>query len=142
MKEKILKLRSLGKSYRYIAETLGCSKSLVNYYCTEGAKQKVLDRSKGYNNKKRDWHQKQTLYLKEFSWRYRRICGCSECNIKDPRVLQYDHIDNSDKKGCISRMISRGQSVETVKAEIRKCRILCANCHQIRTGKQQGWYLM
>lgn len=36
MKEKILKLREEGKSYRQIQTILNCSKSVISYHCGEG----------------------------------------------------------------------------------------------------------
>lgn len=50
MKEKILKLREEGKSYRDIAKELNCNTSLISYYCGEGQKEKriksVMNRKK------------------------------------------------------------------------------------------------
>jgi len=51
MEEKILKLRSEGKTYNQIQKELGCSKSLISYYCGEGQKEKNLKRrQKNYNS--------------------------------------------------------------------------------------------
>ena len=44
MKDKILDLRKQGKTYKEICKVLGCSKSLVSYYCGEGQKEKTLVR--------------------------------------------------------------------------------------------------
>ena len=35
-KDKILKLRSEGKTYREISSILGCSKSVISYHCVNG----------------------------------------------------------------------------------------------------------
>jgi len=45
MKDKILKLRSEGMAYNKIVEVLGCSKSLVSYYCGCDQKEKTLKRT-------------------------------------------------------------------------------------------------
>lgn len=68
--------------------------------------------------------------------------GCEECRERDPRKLEYDHIDPADKKRSISRYLTDGYSwsSDVLRAEIRKCRILCANCHRVHTIKQQGYY--
>jgi hypothetical protein len=68
--------------------------------------------------------------------------GCEECRERDPRKLEYDHIDPSEKKRGVSRYITDGYSwsSDILRAEIRKCRILCANCHRVHTIKQQGYY--
>lgn len=66
--------------------------------------------------------------------------GCSECNEKDFTCLEFDHIDPTTKRMNISIMVGRGYSINSIKAELVKCRILCANCHKKRTAKQFGWY--
>lgn len=51
MKNKILKLREQGKSYREIKALLGCSKATISYHCGEGQKAKNNARSKRYKSK-------------------------------------------------------------------------------------------
>lgn len=46
MKEQILKLREEGKTYNEIKVILGCSKSTISYYCGNGQKDKVSNRTK------------------------------------------------------------------------------------------------
>lgn len=45
MKEKILELRKEGKTYKEIADILGCAKSAVAYHCGENQKEKSRERS-------------------------------------------------------------------------------------------------
>jgi hypothetical protein len=68
--------------------------------------------------------------------------GCHNCGERDPRKLEYDHKDPATKLRGISRFITDGYSWASpiLRAEIRKCRILCANCHRVHTIKQQGYY--
>lgn len=68
--------------------------------------------------------------------------GCCKCGERDPRKLEYDHKNPSDKDRAISRLIIDGYSWASniLRAEIRKCRVLCANCHRVHTIKQQGYY--
>lgn len=63
--------------------------------------------------------------------------GCERCGNKDFRVLQFDHKNQKNKKEDISRMVSNGNTLPTVLKEIKKCRVLCANCHSIRTHNQR-----
>ena len=77
---------------------------------------------------------KSMLYLAEK--------GCEICGERDPRKLEYDHIDPAKKRQTISRFITDGYTwaSDSFRAEIRKCRILCANCHRVHTIEQQGYY--
>ena len=72
---------------------------------------------------------------KAFIKRYKRMKGCSLCGWnKSIWGLHFDHKDNVQKTRDVSNMVR--YSRKTLKDEIRKCTLLCANCHSIRTEKQ------
>jgi hypothetical protein len=54
---------------------------------------------------------------------------CKNCGEKNINVLQFDHIDPKTKKEEISKMVKRNAPIEEIKQEMRKCQILCFNCH-------------
>jgi len=86
MKEKILKLRKEGKSYREIQKELKCSTSTISYHCGEGQKEKSAQRqrnrrvsvtsiikkkinrfnTRAFKNKVRDFKRERTL---QGSWK-------------------------------------------------------------------------
>ena len=56
--------------------------------------------------------------------------GCRECGYKKhPAALHFNHLDQEIKYKDVSKI----QSWVKLKREIRKCEILCANCHAIHT---------
>src|ERR1700759_2334328 len=55
---------------------------------------------------------------------------CLDCGCKDKRVLEFDHVF-AKREHCISLIITR--KWEVIEAELRKCELVCANCHMIRT---------
>jgi hypothetical protein len=60
---------------------------------------------------------------------------CVDCGIKyPPWVMQFDHLN--DKVGKISNMVSKGSSFKTIIEEIKKCEVVCANCHADRTYRR------
>lgn len=65
---------------------------------------------------------------------------CENCGNSDIRVLEFDHIDITNKSFNIARGIDYTKNWEELLLEIKKCRILCANCHKIHTAEQQHWY--
>lgn len=64
---------------------------------------------------------------------------CVDCGCSDIRVLDFDHV-SGEKIKPVSTMVSGGASVESLKAEIKKCEIRCRNCHKIATGQRAGWW--
>lgn len=70
---------------------------------------------------------KQTAFNVKFMRRYKGLCGCGYCSEKEPVVLDFHHV-NSDKLANPSELTSH--STKTLKDEIRKCIVVCANCHR------------
>ena len=66
--------------------------------------------------------------------------ACITCGENDIRVLELDHIDSSQKTFNISQAVRIGKTWQQVLEEIKKCQILCANCHKIKTAEEFGWY--
>jgi hypothetical protein len=58
---------------------------------------------------------------------------CVDCGQKfPPECMDFDHV-SADKLENVSRM--RRFSKERLVNEIKKCEVVCANCHRIRTKK-------
>jgi hypothetical protein len=64
--------------------------------------------------------------------------SCCDCNNSDWRVLEFDHRDRETKSFNIAD--STSYSIDRIQEEIDKCDIVCANCHNIRTIEQRGYY--
>ena len=59
---------------------------------------------------------------------------CVHCGTKNK--LQFDHIDPKDKDFTIAKIWS--YSKERFWIEIKKCQLLCRDCHNIKTQKELG----
>ncbi|MEK7603272.1 MAG: hypothetical protein AAB459_03445 [Patescibacteria group bacterium] len=56
---------------------------------------------------------------------------CLDCNAQYPYyVMQFDHI--RDKKYHISTLVS-SNNLKKLQEELKKCEVVCANCHAERT---------
>jgi len=93
---------------------------------------KYLARAKVSNQKRREEIAQQlTQYL------FKHSCSCGEA---DPVVLEFHHRDPSQKEAGINQlMYQRGLSWGTVIKEIKKCRVLCANCHRRLHARLGKW---
>ena len=59
---------------------------------------------------------------------------CKDCDKKyDPVCMDFDHLDPSEKVAAIAVMVRNNLSIDTIKKEIEKCEVVCANCHRLRT---------
>ena len=73
---------------------------------------------------------------KEFIARVKRMYNCVDCGESDPIVLEFDHV-RGKKKRNIADMATQAYSINTIKEEIRKCCIRCANCHRRKTHSRR-----
>ena len=85
-KDKILKLRSEGKSYREIQSILGCSKSTISYHCGNGNEKKRV---------KSDIKKRKPICKKVSSFKTR----CSRANYKSLRAKVKTFKRRSQSKG-------------------------------------------
>lgn len=76
--------------------------------------------------------------------KYRLICKgymtklkdkpCQDCGKKYPHyVMDFDHREGEKKLLEVARMVAGGWSLKKIMKEIKKCDIVCSNCHRLRT---------
>ena len=107
-------------SYSQICNELDCSKGTVAYHLGEGQKMKYAESSRKARNARRE-------KLKEL-----KSGPCTDCGVSYPYyVMQFDHV-GTDKVADVSKLISL-KAWQTVLDEIKKCELVCANCHAERT---------
>ncbi len=62
---------------------------------------------------------------------------CSDCKNAYPYfVMEFDHYSGTKQKN-ISDMINYRSSWVELKNEVRKCEVVCVNCHRIRTFERK-----
>lgn len=98
------------------------AKNYVPYYARE--RERILSRIAAHRDD-----------IRRHIIEYLRQHPCVDCGETDIVVLEFDH--QGDKVADVSTFAMGGRSWETVKAEIDKCEVRCANCHRLRTA--QGW---
>lgn len=54
--------------------------------------------------------------------------GCCLCGEKEAAVLDFHHVNPSEKEKAIGHMIAKG--IGPLETELSKCVVVCANCHR------------
>lgn len=63
---------------------------------------------------------------------------CMDCKRSfHPCAMDFDHRNPTEKVLSICKLKFQSVSKNTLKAEISKCDLVCANCHRIRTYKRR-----
>lgn len=62
---------------------------------------------------------------------YKKLNKCSICGIDDYRVLDFHHKNINEKSFSVSFGKDNRFGLDKMMKEIKKCAILCANCHRI-----------
>lgn len=75
--------------------------------------------------------------LKAFIFEYLLTHPCVDCGESDPVVLEFDHV-RGEKRNSISEMVARSCGLSTIKQEIEKCEVRCANCHRRKTFAERN----
>ena len=61
--------------------------------------------------------------------RYKMNCGCYKCGFNEsPHALDLHHIDPETKSKTVSAMLTH--NLKDLINEVRKCVVICANCHR------------
>ena len=73
---------------------------------------------------------KRRSELKKWLRGFRKSLSCSLCGDDRWYVLDFHHEDAADKEMCVVEMAHRGCSKKRILEEMKKCVVVCANCHR------------
>jgi hypothetical protein len=76
---------------------------------------------------------KRTTYLLDYFDKH----PCVDCGERDPVVLEFDHLDAKAKSFDIGQALPY-RKWQSILEEIKKCEVVCANCHRRRTARRRG----
>lgn len=81
-----------------------------------------------------EWNKKRTLRRRANLRRWvndeKRDRRCKQCGSDSPGCLDFHHQKESEKKMDVGTMITYGYGRDSLRTEIEKCVVLCANCHR------------
>jgi len=102
-----------------------CKQCQKEYYAVRWASGKIKESN--YQAKA-----KRVKAAQDYLWGILIQSKCWDCGERNPIVLEFDHL--KDKTKDVSKMVSQNYGVETIRKEVNKCDVVCANCHKIRTS--------
>ena len=83
-------------------------------------------------------NQMTRIRKKKYIYDYLSSHPCEQCWESRPVVLEFHHIDATQKEYDLSDMYR--YSIKRIQHEIDKCQVLCSNCHKIVTAKERWRY--
>ena len=64
-------------------------------------------------------------------WReYKATLSCVKCGENHPATFDFHHIDSDTKEASVNKLI-KNRAFKRAMEEVKKCLVLCANCHRI-----------
>ena len=94
---------------------------------------------KHYTNNKAyyiDRNKERERIAKTYALEYLNEHPCVDCGESDPVVLDFDHV-RGVKRREVTIMIKMGLALNSIKDEIEKCDIRCANCHRRKHANER-----
>lgn len=95
----------------------GCKKDMDAAYYAANKQEQVTRVRNGRNKLKREVDE------------IKRKAGCKHCGEDDPSCLDFHHKRPGNKVDAVARLVQDGCRRQAL-AEIKKCEVVCANCHR------------
>jgi hypothetical protein len=104
-------------------------------YCKECGK--TLTRNHYVNNKRQYLDKNLRSYLKRREFvRQMKSRPCADCGIQYPYyVMDFDHREGEVKKYALNN--TDRMTMRAILCEIKKCDVVCSNCHRERTHRRR-----
>ena len=107
-----------------------CKKCQAEYH-----KKHYLANKQAYAKKRRVNNRKYRTKGREFIYEYKKTYGCYFCKENEPCCLDFHHKNPKNKTANISKMKGQAKAIPAIKKEIKKCIVICSNCHRkLHTG--------
>lgn len=146
-------LRLKGETISSISKKIGVERTSVGRWCKDielTAEQRAAAYPRGRSPEqqkiaRRKWYKenadKERARLRASNMRryrlirdsirdYKVSLGCKRCGENHPACLDLHHRDRTQKKFAVATVLSSLKNHETIWEEVKKCDVLCANCHR------------
>lgn len=87
----------------------------------------------------RRWRRKHKAKLRRYLDEI-KASGCSRCGEKDLDCLCFHHVNPGKDSVSVGTLIGWQASLDRIKIEVKKCVVICRNCHiKIHKEELDGW---
>jgi hypothetical protein len=97
-------------------------------------KEKHAEYSKKYYEANKEKHVKRVAARKKelrIAWqKYKSTLRCQQCGETHPATFDFHHVEKNPKNIKVSKLLQK-QNYSAAREEVKKCIVLCANCHRI-----------
>jgi hypothetical protein len=70
-------------------------------------------------------------------WReYKATLACVKCGQNHPATFDFHHVDSASKEASVNKLV-RHRAFKQAMEEVKKCTVLCANCHRIHHHEER-----
>jgi hypothetical protein len=90
--------------------------------------------------------QKRAYAAAYFKWYQGLKRGpCADCGgVFPPPAMSFDHLPGTEKVDDVANLVRKHRGKSVIMAEIRKCELVCVNCHALRSsarrsGRSSAW---
>ena len=91
---------------------------------------------KKYKLRRRQEVKERKKIIAKWFWKYRKKQRCAKCGENHPACLDFHHEEKKEKE--VTVMVHEGYSIKRIMVEIKKCDVLCSNCHRKLHSKDEG----
>ena len=109
-----------------------CGKASITRFCSDKCRKDFWNKNDYLIFKKKYHWEKKLAILQDLGGK------CVQCGNDDIRVLDIDHIDSTKKKRP-KTTYTWSYRIKEWQANMENLRLLCANCHRIRTWEQMNY---
>lgn len=103
-------------------------------------KQHYQENKDAYKNRAKVFTAETRITNKDKIIKYLVDHPCVDCGENDIIVLEFDHVRGEKIMPVSSMTHQGGYSWPTIKKEIDKCEVRCANCHRRKTARKYQYY--
>lgn len=99
---------------------------------------------KEYSRKYYEWNKAEIMETSRINknkaraaWQeYKKTLACESCGQNHPATLDFHHIVKDESNRKVNVLTTHGQYA-AAREEIKKCMVLCANCHRIHHHEER-----